>query len=81
VSGILNPPGIKINAFWYEGDLVSENTRSLATLSLAGLRHINIEIMDSVPADVLARLTEDLCDERRADYPAARIWSISRIWR
>ena len=37
-NGTLDPNGIRINAFWHEGQLVSENTRSLATLSLAGLR-------------------------------------------
>jgi hypothetical protein len=58
-NGTLDPNGVTINAFWYQGKLVSENTRSLATLSLAGLRPTNINILDSVPADVLARLAED----------------------
>lgn len=50
--------GTKVNAFWDGGELISENTRSLATLSLAGMRPTNINILDSVPADVLARLAE-----------------------
>jgi RHS repeat-associated protein len=58
-NGVLDPDGIKIHAFWHEGQLVSENTRSLTTLSLAGLRPTNIEIMDSAPKDVLARLSEE----------------------
>lgn len=58
-NGTLDPNGIKIHAFWHEGQLVSENTRSLSALSLAGLRPTNINILDSVPDDVLARLTEE----------------------
>ena len=35
------------------------NTRSLATLSLAGMEPTNIAMMDHVPADVLALLGEE----------------------
>lgn len=38
---------------------MSENTRSLAKLSLAGLRPTNINILDSVPQEVLARLGDE----------------------
>ncbi len=48
-----------IHAFEHEGALVSENTRSLAALSLAGMRPTNVRMMDDVPSVVRGRLTED----------------------
>jgi hypothetical protein len=58
-DGRLSADGVRINAFWHDGQLISENTRSLTALSMAGLRPTNITILDSVPGDVLARLSED----------------------
>jgi hypothetical protein len=57
-SGALNPDGVKVNVFEHGGQLVAENNRSLAALSLAGLRPTNINILDSAPQDVIDRLTE-----------------------
>ena len=58
-NGVLDPSGIKVNVFEHEGQLVAENNRSLAALSLAGLEPTNINILDNVPGDVLARLGEE----------------------
>ncbi|HEY4867306.1 MAG TPA: RHS repeat-associated core domain-containing protein, partial [Candidatus Dormibacteraeota bacterium] len=58
-NGALDPNGIKINAFWHEGQLVAENNRSLAALSLAGLKPTNINILDSASRDTLGRLGQD----------------------
>jgi hypothetical protein len=58
-NGSLDPNGIVIHAFERDGQLISENTRSLATLSLAGMEPTNVVMLDDVPADVLARLDEE----------------------
>jgi RHS repeat-associated protein len=58
-SGVLNRDGMVIHAFEHNGVLVSENTRSLTALSLAGYWPTNIVMLNEVPADVLDRLTEE----------------------
>jgi Pretoxin HINT domain len=57
-AGRLSRDGVVIHAFEHEGVLVSENTRSLAALSLAGMRPTNIRMMDHVSDEVRGRLTE-----------------------
>ena len=63
-NGDLDPNGVRVNAFWHNGQLIAENNRSLATLSLAGLRPTNINILDFVPEEVLDRLRDPVLLDR-----------------
>jgi hypothetical protein len=45
-NNVLTPDQIPIRAFFYDGQLVSANTRSLAALSEAGLAPTNVEIIE-----------------------------------
>ncbi len=58
-NGVLDANGVKVNVFEHEGQLVAENNRSLAALSLAGLEPTNVNILSAVPNDVLSRLGEE----------------------
>ena len=58
-NGVLDPNGVKVNIFEHQGQLVAENNRSLAALSLAGLEPTNVNILATVPKDVLSRLSEE----------------------
>jgi hypothetical protein len=54
-----SPEGVVVHAFRHGGQLVAENNRSLAALSLAGLRPVNIKIKnvsDEVRGQVRGRL-------------------------
>jgi hypothetical protein len=55
---MLDQNGVQVNVFEHDGQLVAVNNRSLAALILAGLEPTNINILDEVPAKVLARLPE-----------------------
>jgi RHS repeat-associated protein len=56
--GRLSPEGVVVHAFRHGGQLVAENNRSLAALSLAGLRPVNIKILENVSDKVRGRLDE-----------------------
>jgi RHS repeat-associated protein len=57
-SGRLRPEDVVVHAFRHGGQLIAENNRSLAALSLAGHRPVNVKILGEVADDVLARLDE-----------------------
>lgn len=57
VAGKLHPDQLPIQAFEYDGQLVSANTRSLSALSQAGMVTTKIEIIEPTNA-LLQRLTE-----------------------
>jgi RHS repeat-associated protein len=63
-NGRLDPNGVVVHAFWHNGQLIAENSRSLATLSLAGLRPTNIKILDFVPQEVMDRLRDPVLLDR-----------------
>jgi hypothetical protein len=78
-SGRLSPEGVVVHAFRHEGKggLIAENNRSLAALSLAGLRPVNVRILDSVPDKVRRRLDEisplgDMLPSRRIAVTPSR---------
>jgi RHS repeat-associated protein len=56
-QGVLAPDQIRIEAFMYQGKLVTTNNRGLAALSKAGLRPTNVVVRQPTPAE-LARLRE-----------------------
>ncbi|HWS90118.1 MAG TPA: Ig-like domain-containing protein [Pyrinomonadaceae bacterium] len=55
--GKMSTDAIVIHAFWYEGQLVSENSRGLTTLSMAGKKPTNVRIIEP-DAEVRARLDQ-----------------------
>jgi RHS repeat-associated protein len=58
-TGRLRPEDVVVEAFRHQGgQLVARNNRSLAALSLAGLRPVNVRILESVPQRIRARLDE-----------------------
>ena len=59
-SGKLSTDDIRIEAFEYDGQLVSTNTRGLSALSLAGKRPTNVVItpLDDLPKSIKKRLKE-----------------------
>lgn len=56
-AGVLHPDQLPIQAFYYEGQLVSANTRSLSALSEAGLLPTNVTVIQPQRA-LLLRLRE-----------------------
>ncbi len=72
-KGIMTANQIRIEAFEYNGVLVSTNTRGLAALSLAGKRPTNVTV---IPNEALSRRKKNRLNERTLlgdRLPAARI--------
>ncbi len=68
---ILHPDQLAIEVFWYNGQLVSANTRSLSALSEAGLTPTNIKFI--MPNRTLLSRLDELPIIENASLPGPRI--------